>query len=390
MTIAFGGGENRPDAGAGPPTAGPVALYRARVRAGIIEPDAAQQLAVEKLQSLSRAIAGYRAETGPQGWIARFGLGDRPRAHAPHGVYLYGPVGRGKSMLLDLFFAAAPAMTKRRLHFYAFMLEVHDRIERERRAHTPEPIAKVAREIAASAALLCFDEFQVNDIADAMILERLFSALFEAEVVVVATSNRPPDELYLGGLQRERFLPFVALLGQKLDLLALDSGRDYRLSRLRGRRVYHYPLDAAARRALEKAFTDLTDGSEGEPETLTVKARPLLVPRAAKSVGWFGFADLCEKPLAAVDYLAIAEHFPAVIVEGIPRLARQRRDAVRFSILVDVLYGAHTLFLASAEVPPQELYPDGDGSFEFARTTSRLVEMQSEDYIANRRRRPPP
>ncbi|HEV2303828.1 MAG TPA: cell division protein ZapE, partial [Stellaceae bacterium] len=350
--------------------------------------DSAQQLAVEKLQSLSRALADYHPESGRSGWLARFGLGEEPGAHAPHGLYLCGPVGRGKSMLMDLFFAAAPVAKKRRLHFHAFMLEAHDAIERQRRGRAAEPIAAVARDIAAAATLLCFDEFQVNDIADAMILERLFSSLFEAGVVVVATANRPPDELYPGGLQRERFLHFVALVEQKLDVLALDSGRDYRLARLRGRRVYHCPLDAAAHRALEEAFAELTDGAAGEPLTLTVKARPLRVPRAAKNVAWFGFAELCERPLAAVDYLAIAERFAALVVDGIPRLPPQRRDAARrFHILVDVLYEARTLLVASAEATPQEIYPSGDGNFEFARTVSRLVEMQSEDYIANRRRR---
>ena len=291
-------------------------------------------------------------------------------------------------MLMDLFFAAAPSPRKRRVHFHAFMLEVHDRIERERRAEASKPIAKVADDIAAEAALLCFDEFQVDDIADAMILGRLFTAIFDAGVVVVATSNLAPDRLYEHGLQRELFLPFIGLLKDKLYVLELDSGRDYRLARLVGRPVYHHPAGQPAHDALERAFAELTDEAPGESATLLVKGRSLVVPRAARSVAWFGFAELCERPLAAADYLAIAEHFAAVIVEGIPRLSPDQRDAARrFSILIDTLYEARTLLIASAAVPPEEIYADGDGTFAFRRTVSRLIEMQSEDYIANRGRR---
>jgi cell division protein ZapE len=359
---------------------GPLALYGERCAVGAIRPDPAQARAIERLETLHCALTGYTPLS--RGWLGRLVGGS---VAAPKGIYFWGPVGRGKSMLMDLFFTAAPVANKRRVHFHAFMLDVHSRIERERRARSRQPILRVAAALAEEARLLCFDEFQVNDIADAMILERLFRAVFDAGTVIVATSNRHPARLYENGLQRDRFLPLIALLQQRLDVVALDSGRDYRLARMIGKPIYFQPLDDKAHRAVAAAFAALSDGMPVASETLTVLARPLEAPRVAGNVAWFGFDELCARPFSAVDYLALTERFAAIVVEGIPRLGPSRRnEAQRFHILIDALYEARTLLIASAQVPPHEIYVEGDGSFEFQRTVSRLMEMQSEDYVANR------
>lgn len=370
-----------------PPSAfpdSPLARYRARRAAGELAPDPVQELAVEKLQSLWRALVRYRPGSGGHGWRHRLGLAPAPEP-APSGLYIFGQVGRGKSMLMDMFFATAPIALKRRVHFYAFMQEVHERIH-EHRAMKEDPIGPVALEIAAEATLLCFDEFHVTDIADAMILGRLFMALFAQGIIVVATSNRAPDELYEGGLQRERFLPFIELLKEKLDILELDGGRDYRLARFAGRQVYFTPADDKAYRALERAFGDLTDNAPAGAVTLDIQGHRLTVPRAGKGVAWFSFAELCARPLGPADYLALCARYHTFILEGIPRLGPdQRNEAKRFNIFIDTLYEAHGNLVCSAEVPPQEIYVVGDGVFEFERTVSRLIEMQSAGYITGRR-----
>jgi cell division protein ZapE len=288
-------------------------------------------------------------------------------------------------MLMDAFFAEARVAKKRRVHFFAFMADVHTRIH-ARRAEKGDPIAPVAADIAAETTLLCFDEFHVVDIADAMIIGRLFAALFAAGVIVVATSNRAPDQLYEGGLQRERFLPFIDLLKEKLDVVELDGPRDYRLARFKGRQVYFTPNDERAGAALAAAFADLTDNATPQAETLTVLGHPVEVPRAAKAVAWFRFDELCARALGPSDYLALVARYHTFLLEGIPQLDEDHRnEAKRFNIFIDTLYDSHGNLVASADAPPQALYPAGEGSFEFQRTVSRLMEMQSDAYIAARR-----
>jgi cell division protein ZapE len=363
--------------------AGPLALFHARLTAGELAPDPLQARAAERLQQLWDELQDYQPHPAG-GFLARLGLAKLP-PRPPKGLYIFGRVGRGKSMLMDAFFATVPGEKKRRVHFFSFMADVHARIH-ARRAEKGDPIAPVARDIASETKVLCFDEFHVVDIADAMILGRLFAALFAAGVVVVATSNRAPDKLYEGGLQRERFLPFIDLLKERLDIIELDGPRDYRLQRFKGRQVYFTPPDAKAKAALAQAFADLTDNAVPAREALTVLGREIEVPRAAKSVAWFTFDELCVNPLGPNDYLALIGRYHTFILETIPTMNFERRnEAKRFNIFIDTLYDAHGNLVCSAEAAPQDLYTEGDGSFEFQRTVSRLIEMQSDDYIAARR-----
>ena len=362
---------------------GPLALFHARLAAGELAPDAMQERAAERLKILWEELQSYKPGNG-KGLRARLKI-NPPKSVMPKGLYIYGRVGRGKSMLMDSFFTSVAMEKKRRVHFYAFMADVHARIH-ARRAEKGDPIVPVAKSIASETTLLCFDEFHIVDIADAMIIGRLFAALFDEGVVVVATSNRAPGALYEGGLQRERFLPFIDLLKARLDVLQLDGPRDYRLARFAGRQTYFTPINDHSYRALEHAFADLTDNASAAPASVTVLGRTITVPRAARGVAWFHFDEICGQALGPQDYLALVARYHTFVVEGIPQLSlEQRNEAKRFNILIDTLYDAHGNLVCSAAAPPQELYTEGEGSFEFQRTVSRLLEMQSDTYIAARR-----
>jgi cell division protein ZapE len=364
---------------------GPLPRYRALQRTGALAHDSAQELAAEKLQSLWKALRKYQPREKASGWRERLGLARRRDAEAPQGLYIFGPVGRGKSMLMDLFFATAPIDRKRRVHFHAFMLEVQAILHRWRREKSgpDDVIAALADKIVDEAVLLCFDEFHVSNIADAMILRRLFEALFDRGVVVVATSNWEPDDLYKDGLQRDRFLPFIALIKARLDVLELDAARDYRLQRIRDMRVYFHPLGDLAQRHMTESFARLTGGAEPRPDHIIVQERRLDVARQAEGVAWFDFDELCGRPLGAADYIAIATHFNTVLIDCVPTLSPDQRDqAQRFVTLIDELYEHRVNVVIAAAAPPERLYPSGDGSFDFERTISRLNEMQSVDYLS--------
>ena len=374
-----------------PLSQGPLPAYRALVADGRLVSDPAQRMAAERLQSLWARLRGYdpppRPAASGNSLLMRFlrrkqdDFADEAR---PNGLYLVGEVGRGKSMLMDLFFAAANLRRKQRIHFHQFMQDAHARIFRWKRDNPDgtDPIPPLADGIAAQAALLCFDEFQVNDIADAMILGRLFAALFERGVVVVATSNIVPDDLFAGQPGRDAFLPFIGLIKQRLDVLVLESGRDYRRQRLRGVRTWHVPADGRAERALDDAFAELTGGAPAREERLIVSGRVLRVPLAAEGVCRFDFAALCGTPLGPGDYLAIATHFHALVLDAIPRLSPDNYDeARRFITLIDALYDHRVKLVASAAATPDLLYQRGEGAKAFERTASRLEEMQSQDYL---------
>lgn len=368
----------------------PLAAYNQLVDSGAISADPAQRALAERLGALSDALTSRKKPL--------FG-----KLEPVRGLYVWGGVGRGKSMLMDLFFRTTPVKLKRRVHFHAFMRETHaflaywrglTEAERKRsqwrvRGAGDDPIQPAAAKIAAHAELLCFDEFQVTQIADAMILSRLFGALFDLGVTVVATSNRPPDDLYRNGLNRALFLPFIDRLKAACEIVELSAERDYRLERLSEARLWLSPLGPEADAAMSKLWAELTLGETPSSVTLDVDGRALDIPCQSAGCARFGFDELCARPLGPGDYLAIASEFHTVLVSGIPVLTPEHRnEAARFVSLVDALYESRTKLVASAAAEPNALYPEGDGAFEFERTASRLHEMRSAGYIAAERRAP--
>lgn len=364
--------------------------YAALVASGAIERDPAQVAVVRKLQALAEALAARRLarKSSALGWL----FGSRSNtADVPKGLYIWGSVGRGKTMLMDMFYDAAPVQKRRRVHFHEFLADAHARIHAYRQklkageVKEPDPIAPVAADLAEEASLLCFDEFTVTDIADAMILGRLFTALFAAGVVVVATSNVEPSRLYEGGLNRALFLPFIELLTTKVEVLKLDARTDFRLEKLGGAPVYHVPADDAARTALDEAFRRVSGATRGQPVTLSVKGHEMRIPQAAGGVARASFSDLCSQAYGASDYIALAQRFHTLVLDEIPVLKdEQRNETKRFIILIDTLYEHHVKLVASAGAEPHELYKAKTGreAFEFDRTVSRLIEMRSEDYLS--------
>jgi cell division protein ZapE len=363
--------------------------YDHLVQSGAVARDPAQERIVAALDRLTDEISAKRLaqKSSALGWL--FAAKRQPREPVK-GLYIHGGVGRGKTMLMDVFFELLPVRRKRRVHFNDFMADVQDRIQKHRQARKngdvkeDDPIPPVARALADEAWVLCFDEFSVTDIADAMILSRLFSALFASGVVLVATSNVAPENLYRDGLNRQLFLPFISLLERNAHVMTLDADKDYRQEKLNRQPVYVTPDDAAADRALDDAWEAMTHGQPTSEVTLTLKGRHLVVPRAAGDAARFSFADLCEKPLGARDYLAIAGRFSTVFIDHVPVLGEgKRNEAKRFILLIDTLYDHRMRLVMSAAAAPEGLYTAKRGTevFEFERTASRLVEMQSRDWL---------
>jgi cell division protein ZapE len=352
------------------------ALYRDLVAEGKLRLDAGQEAVAGRLGSLAAALEKQKS----QGFLGR--LTAKDKGPAVKGLYIWGAVGRGKTMLLDLFFERAPGNRKRRVHFHAFMQDVHARIHAARKSlEANDAIAQAAQAIAAEAKLLCLDEMQIADIADAMIVGRLFETLFKQGTIIVTTSNLPPGSLYQDGLNRQLFVPFIKLMEAHLYVAHLDGPTDYRLGRVKGYETFITPLGPEASRQLQNIWQRLTDSESGAPVDIGVLGRKLRIPQAVRGCARFSFADLCEAPLGAPDYLALANSFQTVFIENIPALGPEKRnEAKRFVLLMDTLYDARRHLVVTSAEPPGRIYPAGDHRFEFNRTVSRLQEMQSASW----------
>jgi cell division protein ZapE len=354
----------------------PIKEYERRVAAGALNNDPNQRDALEMLDRLHNDLASYKPSK--LGYLKSFFSGNR---RVPMGLYIYGGVGRGKSMLMDMFYELAPTHAKRRVHFHGFMQQVHDAMHRARKAGVEDALKPIAQEIIESTDLLCFDEMQISDITDAMIVGRLFEYLFNAGVVIVTTSNRPPDDLYKDGLNRSLFLPFIEMLKTRLTVYCLDSQTDHRQNRLTDQQLYFHPLDEATDFAVTHLWQELSGGTS-EPLAIKRKGRDISIPAFSSGVGKASFDDLCAKPLGPGDYLAIANTLRVLILTDIPKLSKaNNNEAKRFVTLIDALYEAKVKLIASAAAEPEKLYTDGRGAFEFERTASRLREMQSADWF---------
>ena len=350
-------------------------IYDARIAAGTLRADPAQAALLPALEDLRLWLEAQGERRAP-GLLSIF----RRAPDAPPGMYIWGGVGRGKSMLMDLFVAATDTPAKRRVHFHAFMQEVHHGIHAARKTGVEDPLAPVAEALVQDLRLLAFDEMQITDITDAMIVGRLFEKLFAGGVVIVTTSNRPPEDLYKDGLNRALFVPFIDLLRTRCQVVALDSPTDYRQHRLQGAQVYFHPA-GAAKGQIAGLWSDLTGGAAGDVLRLAVNGRVVDLPRFANGVGRASFWELCAKPLGPADYLAIAHAVRVLILEDIPQMSSANyNEAKRFVILIDALYEARVKLVASAADIPERLYLEGAGSFEFERTASRLREMQAADW----------